>query len=258
MEAAMHQPTHRVLDILEFVAKNPEPLRLTDFSRELDIPKSTLLPMLQTLCGKKYLFQDLRGNYTAGTALFSMASAFSGCFPLLDYLRQELTQLVDRFQETCYCGALEQGDVLYLCKVDSPQPLRVLTDTGRRMPAYSTSLGKALLTDHSLPRLAGLYPHGLQAVTEATVTDLQTLHAQLQQARVDGYAWEIEESTRHVRCFAVPVRKHKTIVAAISIAIPCFRYEESRQQELIEALQQTALRIGHTMEQTDAHFGELF
>ena len=231
---------------------------MTDFSRELDIPKSTLLPILQTLCGKKYLFQDLRGNYTAGTALFSMAAAFSGCFPLLDYLRQELTQLVDRFQETCYCGALEQGDVLYLCKVDSPQPLRVLTQTGRRMPAYATSLGKALLTDHTLPQLEALYPGGLTAVTDATVTDLQVLYGQLKQAEQDGYSWEVEESTRHVRCLAIPVRKHGTIVAAVSMAIPCFRYEKDRQQEIVEALRQTALCMGRTMEQTDAHFGELF
>lgn len=254
----MHQPTQRVLDILEFVAQSSDSLRLTDFSRELDIPKSTLLPMLQTLCEKKYLFQDIRGNYTAGTALFSMAAAFSGCFPLLDYVRQELAELVDRFQETCYCGALEQGDVLYLCKVDSPQPLRVLTDTGRRMPAYATSLGKALLTDCTPEQLAELYPDGLRAVTEKTVTDLPSLHSQLQQAGADGYAWEIEESTRHVRCFAVPVRKHGAVVAAVSMAIPCFRYEEDRRQELIEALQQTARRMGRTMEQTDAHFGELF
>ena len=247
-----------MLDILELVARSPDSLRLADFSRELDIPKSTLLPMLQTLCGKKYLFQDARGSYSAGTALFSMAAAFSGCFPLLEYVRQELGTLVDRFQETCYCGALEQGDVLYLCKVDSPQPLRVLTETGRRMPAYATSLGKALLTDHTLAQLEDLYPHGLQAITDATVTDLQTLHGQLRQAGTDGYAWEMEESTRHVRCFAVPIRKRGTVVAAVSMAIPCFRYEESRRREIVEALQETARRMGRTMEQTDAHFGELF
>ena len=80
----MHQPTLRVLEILDLLAKSGGPLRLTDFSKSLDIPKSTLLPILQTLCQRKYLHQDRNGLYQAGTALFSMGAAFSGCFPVLD------------------------------------------------------------------------------------------------------------------------------------------------------------------------------
>ena len=54
--------------------------RDSDFSKELEIPKSTLLPILQTLCQKNYLHQDGNGLYGAGTALFSLGTAFSGCF----------------------------------------------------------------------------------------------------------------------------------------------------------------------------------
>ena len=154
----MHQPTLRVLEILDLLAKSGGPLRLTDFSKSLDIPKSTLLPILQTLCQRKYLHQDRNGLYGAGTALFSMGAAFSGCFPVLDYVNRHLKKLADTLQETCYFGALEDGQVLYLSKQDSPQPLRVLTGTGRRMPAYATSLGKALLMDHDRDTLLALYP----------------------------------------------------------------------------------------------------
>ena len=254
----MHQPTLRVLKILSLVARSGGQLRLTDFSRELEIPKSTLLPILQTLCARRYLFQDDRGYYAAGTELFSMAAAFSGCFPLLDYVGQELDVLVQATQETCYFGALEEGNVLYLCKQDSPRPVRVLTGTGRRLPAYATSLGKAMLLDHTEQQLRDIYPDGLQPVTEHTLTDLPTLVWQLNRARVDGYAWEKEESTEDVCCFAAPIRKRGRIVAAISVAIPLFRYDESKKDTITSALRERAARIGKTIEDTDAHFGELF
>jgi len=254
----MHQPTLRVLEILDLLAKSGGPLRLTDFSKSLDIPKSTLLPILQTLCQRKYLHQDRNGLYEAGTALFSMGAAFSGCFPVLDYVNRHLKQLADALKETCYFGALEDGQVLYLSKQDSPQPLRVLTGTGRRMPAYATSLGKALLMDHDRDALLALYPSGLTALTANTVTDPDILTNQLIAARIDGFAWENEESTEHIRCFAVPIRKHGKIIAAISVAIPTFRYDDSQQVAIVAALKEQAAHISRTMEQTDAHFGELF
>ena len=108
----MHQPTLRVLDILDLLAKHSGPLRLTDFSKALDIPKSTLLPILQTLCKRKYLHQDDSGLYGAGTALFSMGSAFAGCFPVLTYVNQHLETLAMELQETCYFGALDDCESL--------------------------------------------------------------------------------------------------------------------------------------------------
>ena len=254
----MHQPTVRVLEVLQSVLQNSGSRQLSDFSRELNIPKSTLHPILQTLCENRYLYQDELGRYRAGTALFSMGAAFSGCFPLLDYAGQELEQLVETFRETCFLGTLVQGDVLYLCKRDSPHSLRFLTETGRRLPAYATGLGKALLLDHTPQQLQALYPHGLKPLTGSTVPDLAALHQQLAQARILGCTREQEESTENVRCFGVPIRKFGKITAAVSMAIPLFRYEEEKKDAIIQALCTCAAKIGATMEATDAHFGELF
>ena len=254
----MHQPTTRVLRILEQVASHREGQRLSDFSRGLGIPKSTMLPILQTLCQSRYLTQDNSGRYTAGTALFSLGAAFSGCFPVLEYVREQLKSLVEQLGETCYCGVLEDGQVLYLDKVDSPQPLRMLTNTGRRLPAYATSIGKALLIGKTEKQLYAMYPEGLEGLTSHTITDIPTLAQQLQQAQVDGYTWEIEESTEHIRCFAVPVYKHGQVIAAISVAIPLFRYLDREKESIVELLKSAAREMGSMIEVTDAHFGSAF
>jgi len=254
----MHQPTLRVLQVLEQIARNEGGQRLTDLSKALQIPKSTLLPILQTLCHQKYFSQDEMGRYAPGTALFSLGTAFSDGFPVLQYVHEQLQQLVGELGETCYFGVLDEGLVLYLEKVDSPQPLRILTSVGRRLPAYATGIGKALLCELNESQLRALYPNGLTPLTEHTVTDVTQLHQQLVQARLEGYAWESEESTPHVRCFAVPIYKHGIVVAAISVSIPLFRYEEEARQRIVSAIQATAAQMGTTFEQTNAHFGELF
>ncbi len=254
----MHQPTFRVLQVLEQIANQESGLRLADLSRELGIPKSTLLPILQTLCANRYLNQDENGRYGAGTALYSLGTTFSGSFPVLPYVRSELDALVQELGETCYFGILDGGQVLYLEKQDSPQPLRMLTSPGQRLPAYATGIGKALLMEADPDTIRALYPNGLTPITHRTITDPEQLAAQLQQARAEGYTWEAEESTPHVRCFAVPIRKNGTIVAAISVSIPTFRYDESKKDSILDALRHTASTISETFCQTNAHFGSSF
>lgn len=253
----MHQPTLRVLRVLEYVAADGGK-RLADYSKALSIPKSTLLPILQTLCDQRYLRRDPADRYLAGSALFSLGACLPGCFPFLRFVRDELRALVEEVGETCYCGVLEDGNVLYLDKAESTQPLRMLTSIGKRLPAYATGLGKALLCGRTEAELRALYPDGLKPLTEHTVTDYSVLARQVSQVRTEGYAWEREESTPHIACFAVPVKKHTAVVAAISVAIPLFRYEEAQRERIIASLKEHGERIGRMMESTDAHFGDGF
>ena len=254
----MHQPTLRVLQVLQRISQDGSGLRLADLSCDLDIPKSTLLPIMQTLVQNKYLSQDDMGRYLPGTSLFVLGTAFSGSFPVLRFVQEQLQQLVKDLDETCYFGVLEAGQVLYLEKAESSQPLRMLTATGRRLPAYATGIGKALLCDLDAQQLQQLYPNGLSPLTEHTVTDFDALQAQLMEARLENCAWECEESTPHVRCFAVPVRKHGAIVAAISVTIPLFRYQEENRSQIIRTIQTAAAQMSTVFEQTNAHFGDLF
>lgn len=254
----MHQPTLRVLQILQNVSAGGDAKRLAELSRELDIPKSTLVPILQTLCANQYLTQDDLGRYSPGTALFSLGAVFAGKFPILRYVHQQLEALVRELGETCYFGVLDGREVLYLEKEDSPQPLRMLTTVGRRLPAYATGIGKALLMEKPEDELCALYPEPLEKLTEQTVGNLESLRLQLRQARIDGYAWEVEESTPHVRCFAVPVRKGGSIVAAVSVTIPLFRYQEDQKERIIRLLQTVCSQMQKTFEQTDAHFTDIF
>ena len=246
----MHNPTLRVMEILNLVCETGQPLRLNRISRELEIPKSTLLPILQTLTEGDYLSRDSMDGYSPGPALLRIGAAAGAAHSPGEAIRERLKGLVDRFGETCYYGVLEGSQVLYLEKMDSPNPLRMLTTIGHRLPAYATGLGKALLLDKTPEQLKKMYPEKLPSLTKKTVRDLKTLSQQLQQMRELGYCWETEESTDHIRCFAVPVRRSGEIRGAVSIAIPVFRYREEEKETVLEALKKTAEEITEILEYT--------
>jgi len=218
-------------------------MRLSEISRELEMPKSTLLPILQTMVQERYIGKDDSERYGLGFALLEIGAAARSAFSVSEQIRENLKMLVDQFTETCYYGVLEGGKVLYMEKVDSTQPLRMLTSIGHRLPAYATGIGKALLMEKTEAELKALYADNMAPLTKNTLQSTAILYQQLQQAKALGYAWEIEESTEHIRCFAVPVRVNGEITGAVSIAIPVFRYQEEQKEIIIQALKNTADRI---------------
>ena len=242
----MHQPTERVILILECVSKG-KGKRLSEIAESLDIPKSTLLPILSTLCDYRYLYRE--GDlYYPDIALAALGGGLTGADDVMRSLHRELTYLSQGLGETCYLGVEEDGYVRYLDRVDSENPLRVLTAIGTRMPAYATGIGKALLMGKSEEELLGIYPSGLMPITENTLTSISDLYGQLKEALDNGYASEVEESTKHIRCFAVPIGRHGVTVAAISVAIPVFRYSEENRGTVVDMLRSSAERICDLLE----------
>ena len=53
----------------------------------------------------------------------------------------------------------------------------------------------------------------------------------------------MEESTPYIRCFAVPVSKAGRVAAAVSVAVPVFRYTEDKGARILELLSEARTRL---------------
>ena len=245
----MHKPTERVLRIIEKTLASEKGVRLSEYSKELEIPKGTLFPILSELCERGYLKKN-NDVFFVGTELYALSSMLYGSFSPRSFIREELRSLSVKFKETCYFGVLDGGNVHYLDKADSPNPLRMLTSVGQRLPAYATGVGKALLLNLSESEIRNLYSEGLKPLTPNTITDIDRLTEELKCARDVGYVTEIEESTEYIRCVGVPVMKDKKCIGALSVAIPVFRYNEDLLNMYVSLLKASASRISSMIKKT--------
>ena len=217
MTQGQHRATARVLDILESLSGSEEGLTLTELSQALDAPKSSLFPIVHTLEERRYLRQDDgTGRYTMGPRALLLGAA------------QVMKEVASKCQETCQMGILDQDRVLYVAREDSPQPIRLISWVGTRLPANATAVGKALLSGLTNEEVRALYAGGLPRLTEQTITDVETLLAQLEAVRRGELAMEREESTDQLACWAAPLRRKGTVFAALSISVPLFRCREEK------------------------------
>lgn len=228
-EPDLHRPTLRVLDALEAISQHPEGCTLTDVADAIGASKSTLVPVLRTMERRGFISMDPESSrYLIGIRSFAVGSAFSEGESLVALIRAEMESLVGACSETCQLGVLDGGNVFYVAKVDSPEPIRMISSIGMRVPAYCSAIGKALLSDCTAERLHELYPDALRHLTPKTVATVDDLAAMISSQRKEGLFTEHEESTRGLACFAVPLRREGSIVAAVSVSVPLFRLDDAK------------------------------
>jgi len=245
MPNEFHRSTQRAIDIMRLVAgHNAEGLTMTELSSLLHAPKSSLFSIIHTLARNDILsLEAATGKYRLGIRVYLLAHAFLKEDHIQPAILREMERITAACRETCFFGVLDGGDVLYLLKTDSPEPLRMVTQ-GNKLPAYSTGIGKALLSGKTPEELYALYPDGLSPVTQNTITDMDELIRQLSRIRETDIAYENEESTQYVRCIGVPLRSVNGISAALSIAVPVFRYDEEKEKMMIALLRKAPETIG--------------
>ena len=229
----------RVLEVLETLASEG-PLNLRDLAAHLRVPKSSMHALLRTMQRRGWLETDATGTlYGLGLRSLLAGSAYVDGDAVVRQTAPVLDELAERTGETVHLGRLEGRDVVYLAKRESTHPLRLFSSVGRRLPAYATSLGKALLAELPPEQALACLPARMEAKTPKTITDPQRLLSDLEEVRRNGYAVDDEESSLGLRCFGVALRQRSTC-DAISISVPVVRLGNGRQEQIVELLLRAA------------------
>ena len=164
----------RTVQILERLAEGDAPT-LAELARDLDAPKSSLHVVVQTLIRRGWVQRDEAGRLAIGVRAVRVGTAFVDGDPVVALTAPVLDALVAELDETVHLGRLDGTDIVYLAKRESTQQLRLFSAVGRRLPAYTTALGKALLAGLPDDQLDEHLPARLQPMTEATITDRRQL-----------------------------------------------------------------------------------
>lgn len=243
MAQELHRATIRVLDILECLSAASDGMTLTELAQALSAPKSSLFPIVHTLEQRQYLQQRFgTTRYMIGPSSLVLGSAYalnSGIMAFTDVIKQ----VVAACQETCQLGVLDQGNVLYIAKEDSPEAIRMISRVGNRLPANATAIGKALLSGLTDTEVRELYANGLPRLTSHTITSISALLSQLSDIRNGGMASEREESTPQLACWALPLYQGGKVFAALSVSVPLFRCEPGKIELICQSLQKAKTKI---------------
>ena len=239
----------RGLRLLDLFATAERGLTATELARRSGLPASTVHRFLANLESSGFLTYSSAGTYHLGVACFSLGQAALGQFDIRRISLRYLQSLNQQTRETVHLTVRHGLSVVYVDKLDSPEPLRIHSRIGASVPLYCTAVGKVLLAympeAEREPILAQLE---LQRFTPNTIRSLHELRLQLQSVRRAGYACDIEEHELHIRCAAAPIWDHAgTVSASLSITAPAVRMSVTRLRQIAPLIQETGRAISREL-----------
>lgn len=239
----------RAIKILESFGSE-EGMSVTDISKKLNFPKSSVHEILSTLVMENILEKDPdNSRYHLGLKLFELGNRARSNLEIRKIATPFLKELNSEFDETVHLTVLDNYEVLYIECFESTKCLRTYSVIGVRAPLHCTAVGKAIfafLPEDEIEQI--IKTKGLEKFTENTITDKNSLIEDLKRITDIGYTVDNMEHEEGVRCVGAPIRNHRgAVFASISVSGPSQRIPPEEIPEIAKIVMSTAAEISKKM-----------
>jgi DNA-binding IclR family transcriptional regulator len=232
--------------VLEFLDSSQRGWNISELSRKLGVPKSTMHLIVQTLERQGYVSREPGSrNYTLAVKVWELGRGLMRNVLLPEIALTHLNELVKKVHLTAHLAILEHDQAIYVQKVDCPGLIKFDTYVGKRTNLHCTAVGKVLLAHSSEQKLGQfLEREPFARYTRHTLTSAVMLRKELLKVRQSGYAVDDQEEELEVRCVAVPVfRRTGEFVAALGVTGTVGHVAPESIESLAEQMRETGQNI---------------
>lgn len=210
----------RGTQILRLFNRDRRQLSAPEIARELEIPRSTVFRLVQTLEYLGLLERiDQTSDYRLGIGVLSLGFEFLASLEVTELARTILDRLRDHVGFSSHLAIRDGSDVVFVVKSPARAAFASSVTVGTRFPAHATVLGRVMLADLTPEELDQLYPTGqLPAYSDQTPETLAELQQVLRQDAKRGYAISEAYFEPGIGSIAAPVRDGSgRVIAAINV-----------------------------------------
>ncbi|WP_210495259.1 IclR family transcriptional regulator [Microvirga antarctica] len=229
------------LKIVALLSKERPVLRVGEVCREINLPKSSVSRLLKTLADHGMLERESRDmGYVAGKRALILADLYLANHTLLDLIDVSLDALIAEFQFAAYAAVLSGPDIVILRVKHGTYPLRLVQDVGKRMPAHTTSIGRALLARYSDDQVTALLKQ-----RDATPSEIRDVLQEMTEVRTTGVAPTTSTIIPGISALGVGVQDPtRDEMLGFSISYPSSAADETVRAQMSHRIRQEAHTIG--------------
>ncbi|QBJ97762.1 IclR family transcriptional regulator [Rhodococcus sp. ABRD24] len=236
--------------LLAFDEQDPTP-SLAELATKTDLSRPAVRRILLTLQKLGYVAAN-GTRWSLTPRVLSIAQHYSASHALVESAMPQLVQLSERTSESASLGVLDGADVVYVARVPVRRIMSINVSVGTRVPAYATSMGRALLAwapDATVERvIAGTR---FEKLATSTVTSAEDLRAELDRVREFGYALTSAELEEGLISLAAPVRDATGAVVAVTACSTSSgrstpeEFRDAAAQHVVSAANALSADLGH-------------
>lgn len=169
---------------------------------------------------------DTGARWSLTPRVLSIGRWYSAANTLVDAAMPHLVELSDRTTESASLGVLDGTEVVYAARVPVRRIMSINVAVGTRVPAYATSMGRALLA-WARPEIVDrvVADTVFEQLASSTLTTGEDLRAELARVRARGFALTAAELEDELISLAAPVRDPAgTVVGVVACSTSAGRH----------------------------------
>lgn len=194
------------LEILEYLARQPDPVGVATIAAALGVTKSRVYRHLRTLVGRGYIYQpESFEKYQIGSRLVSLSHVVAGSFHLANVGNAAITQLRDALGHFTVLSERDRDGMRVVATRAGTSMLEVQVKQGSLLPYHASAQGKLCLAFGEPALLDKVCRGKLEALTPYSLTTARALRAEVDRVRKNGYATACNESLVGTNILAAPI-----------------------------------------------------
>ena len=236
-EGRIIQSVERAIQIVLLFLHEGGELGIKDFAERMNLPKSTIHSLVNTLAAYKFLEQDPENSkYHLGSTLFRLGLQYTNDIGLISSIDAYLERLSYKFNVHVNICMLMGSQVVVSYNKTPDNPLVKYPETGVLVPIHSTANGKILLAfADEETREQILAEYIFDSHTPHTITSREKFLGELEKVKEEGIAFSIEESVEGISAMAAPVyNRHGEVVASFGLSAENEFFSDHRNEILLE------------------------
>lgn len=247
----------KAIDVLFHLHERAEPWGVSELSRALKLPKSSVHRLLTALRRRGLVEHDERGRYRPGMVLLALGLGVLEREPLVVAARPVLEAAAAELNETFFAVAARAGTLTVLDKVEGKGFLRAAPHVGQAIPVEGTAVGRLYLAlapsalqpgAAVLPKLPTRAGKARQVATTSDAAKQAALgERELSLVRRRGYAENVAGWIEGLAVYAGPVFLRTRMVGAIAVALPTPRLTQIDRKVVIERVVRAASQVSARM-----------
>jgi IclR family pca regulon transcriptional regulator len=243
------QSLARGLQVLRaFDRELPSP-SLSQVAERTGLSRAVARRLLLTLQHLGYVGSRGRSFFLTPRVL-ELGYSYLSSLDLTEMAQQSMELLSQRVGESCSMAVLDGTDIVYVLRVPVRRVMSVALGVGARLPAFATSMGRAILADLADDALAAwMKGQTFRAYTPQTLHTVSALKAELARVRKQGYALVSRELEHGLCSIAVPIHAvDGTVVAALNVGMPYSDDAPGRAlKQILPVLRETQVAVEQTI-----------
>jgi len=193
------------LAVLNSFGRDRPTMTLSQAAQCVDLSRATARRVLHTLVKLGYVEQNGR-QFAPSPRMMQLGFTYISSQSWIERAVPLMKDLSERVHEACSAAILEGTEIIYVARIPARRIMSATLAVGSRLPAFHSSMGRiqiGFLDEAEIWRR--LKSVRIEAMTPATITDLQALHERILDDHRKGFSIVDEELERGLRSIAVPI-----------------------------------------------------